>query len=245
MTVKESERQRAFGHKLTTRGNYKRLRNLNQYKDLTDDEFEELWDKKLLGIESNKEFEGRIERKIKEFGVDYDLDDLKANDKLTLRGLAQAYITLEDLENYFYGQRLVGIDDSMILGMEKMNNMMSNLRRDITNMQNDLKITRRIRKGDKEESVINYIEDLKVKARKFYQSKMAYIFCPECGMLLATVWTLFPESKNKINLTCNRSIPPLGDATVGTKCGCNFTVITKELVIKGSNRPELMPEALS
>jgi hypothetical protein len=124
--------------------------------------------------------------------------------------------------------------------MEKINNMMTTLRRDISNMQNDLKITRKVRKGDKEESVINYIEDLKLKAKKFYDQKMSYVFCPKCNMLLATVWTLYPYGKNKITLTCNRKLQN------GDLCNTTFTVSSKELVEKrGSNNQELLPESFA
>lgn len=217
----------------------KRIRSLRQYAKMTDDEFEELWEEKITGVEGVQEFESRIQRKIDSFAKDYDLEDLKANDKLTLRALAQSYITLEDLENYSYRERLGGISEDKILSMEKINNMMATLRKDISNMQNDLKITRRIRKGDKEESVINYIEDLKLKAKRFYEEKMSYIYCPECNMLLATVWTLYPQGRNKITLTCNRTLQN------GEKCGTTFTVSTKELLERrGTNKPELVPESL-
>jgi len=225
-----------------------RIRNLRQYKNMPDEEFDALWEQKLTGVEGVTEFERRIERKIESFAEDYDLDDLKANDKLTLRALAQSYITLEDLENYSYRARLDGISEEKILYMEKIGNIMSGLRRDISNMQNDLKITRRIRKGDKEESVINYIEDLKQKAKRFYQSKMSYVFCPKCGMLLGTVWVLYPDSKNKLTFTCKREII-LSDEQKEDKhktyCDTVFTVTTRELMEKrGTNRPELVPESL-
>lgn len=225
-----------------------RIRNLRQYAKMDDDEFEALWEQKLTGVENINEFEKRIDKKIQSFSQDYDLDDLKANDKLTLRALAQAYITLEDLENYSYKNRLGGISDEKILYMEKVNNIMSSLRKDISSMQNDLKITRRVRKGDKEESVINYIEDLKQKAKRFYQSKMSYVFCPTCGMLLGTVWVLYPDSKNKLTFTCRREIILSDEQKQSEKktyCDTVVTVTTKELMEKrGSNRPELMPESM-
>lgn len=217
-----------------------RFRNLTQYKDMTDDEFDEFWEVKTTGILSVKEFEDRIQRKIDEFGEDYDLEDLKANDKVTLRALVQAYITLEDLENYAFQKRMEGIDEDSILAMDKMSNIMSRLRSDISNMQNDLKITRKVRKGDKEESVINYIEDLKLKAKKFYEEKMSYIFCPKCDMLLATTWFLYPNYKtNRIELICHR--PLQGGGICGERVYANGTELFEK---RGSNKPEIMPEGM-
>ena len=112
-------------HRLTV-DSKARLRNLTQYAKMTDEEYDAVWETKLTGIEGVTEFEKRIERKIASFAKDYDLDDLKANDKLTLRALAQSYITLEDLENYSYRERLGGISEDKILSMEKINNIMSN-----------------------------------------------------------------------------------------------------------------------
>jgi hypothetical protein len=206
----------------------KRFRALKQYSPevMTDEEFEEFWAKKIAGMEASKDFESRIKSKIEEFSDDYDLDDLKANDKLVLRALAQAYITLEDYEIYSFNLRTEGgIGNINIVELEKTNNIMSSLRRDISNMQTDLKITRKIRKGEKEESVINTIEDLQQKAKEFYRNKMFYVWCDECQMLLFTGWFLYPETnKNKINLVCQR---PLQDGGV---CGNVVKVDSKFLL---------------
>jgi len=216
------------------------MRNLHQYKGVSDEEFDEIYSQIVAGVTKNQEFEKRIQRKINEFGKDYALDELNSNDKLQLRALAQAMINLEDSEIEAYNIRSEGISLDNITLLEKLSKMMSELRSDISNLQDDLKITRKIRKSDKEVSVINYLEDLKIKAREFYASRMSYILCPKCGMLLATVWTLYPDEKtNRITLVCNRVLDN------GESCNTRFTVTTRELLEnKGSNRPELMPEAM-
>jgi hypothetical protein len=156
---------------------------------------------------------------------------LKSNDKLVLRALAQAYITLEDLEKYSYIHRLDGLSDSSsVFELEKLNNVMSGLRKDISSMQGDLKITRKVRKGDKEESVINYIENLKAKAKQFYKEKMFYIFCDKCSMLIATVWFLWPEEFNKMAFHCKR-------------CGEKVTVHSSELLEKKGVNIDDVPES--
>ena len=204
---------------------------------MSDEDFEELWAKKVTGVEVNKEFEERIERKLAQFAEDYDIDDLKINDKLVLRALAQALITLDDLESYSYRERIGGIDFDKILSMEKVNAVMTSLRRDISNMQNDLKITRKVRKGDKEENFINYFEDLKQKAKEFYREKMAYVFCPKCKMLLGTFWVRSNEEpKNRLVLYCDRTLSD------GNKCGEKITVNIKELYDKRGTNIEEVPE---
>jgi hypothetical protein len=230
--------QDAFSiNKLKTR-DPRKLRNLHQYKGLSEEEFDEKMAELKVGVTSVQEFEKRIQKKLKEFSEDYDLTELNSNDKLVLRALCQAHITLEDLERQSYKLREEGIGLDNITIIEKVSKVMSDLRKDISNLQDDLKITRKVRKSDKETSVINYIDDLKAKAKEFYSSRMSYIYC-ECGMLLSTIWTLYPEANNKITLVCQRELEN------GEKCGKKVTITTKELLEKrGTNHPEVMPESL-
>lgn len=214
-----------------------RLRNLKQYKDLPEEEFEEMVDRKKLSIDINNEFERRIQRKIDSFGEDYDLSDLKANDILTLRALAQSYIQLEDLETYLYTLRSEGLNPDIIFSTEKINSIASALRKDISSMQVDLSITRKARKGDKEASVIEEIEFLKSKAKEFYKERMFYVWCPQCKMLLFTGWFLYPERKdNKIQLVCNRK---LEDDKI---CGHKTIISSRELMEKRGVNIDDIPE---
>lgn len=220
--------------------NKKKMRNLKQYKNLDDSEYDERYAQKIAGVEFNREFEGRIQKKIDEFKQDYDVDNLNINDKLMLRALAQALINLEDFETMSYNMRQGGIDFGNLSVSKELATMLNNLRRDIGTLQDGLNITRRLRASDKETSIVTEIEDQKKKAKEFYASKMSYIFCPKCNMLLATVWTLYPELKdNKMTFVCNR---PLDEKT---KCGHKFTVTTKELLEKrGTNKVGILPESM-
>lgn len=214
-----------------------RLRVLKQYKDLSEEEFNEIIDKKLTGYYAGKEFEDRIKRWIDKFAEDYDLSDLKANDKLVLRALAQAHINLEDLENFSFNLRAGGIQDMDITKLERMNNMMSVLRKDISSMQTDLKITRKIRKGDKEESVISTIENLQKAAKEFYQNRMFYVWCDKCNMLLFTGWFLYPdEHTNKLQLVCKHRLE------TGELCNNKITLNSKQLLDKRGTNKEDVPE---
>lgn len=222
-------------------GDKRSIRNLVQYRDMTDEEFDELFAKMVMDVAPVSEFEDRIEQKLLEFEEDYDLSDMKVNDKAILRGLCQNLLTLEDYEQAMYRLRMEGISDSNLTLIGKYHTFMSDLRRDISSQQDDLKITRKIRKGDREESVINFIEDQKQKAREFYESKMAYILCPECNMLLGTVWSLYPEDdKNKITYICHRKLES------GRECGTKVTVNTKELLEKRMvNVTGILPESMT
>jgi hypothetical protein len=220
-------------------GRYKRMRNLAQYKNLSDDEFNSIIEKKAIGIEQSEEFEKRIADKLEEFEQDYDLSDLKINDRDTLRALIQAQINLEDYEQFQFKRRKEGITENFLLSTERLHKVMSDLRADISKLQNDLNITRKVRKSDQDVSVLAFIDNLKNKAKKFYESKMGYIFCPKCNMLLATVWTMYPDSdRNKIALVCGRVLP---DNTI---CGEKVVTGTKGLLKnRGTTDKEITPES--
>jgi|SRR5688572_1053745 len=221
------------------RGKNKRTKNLKQYKDLSDDDFDNLLAQKALGLELSEEFEKRINKKLEEFDKDYDLSDLKINDREALRALIQALISLEDYEQYLFKTRAAGIDSVSLSNVEKLHKAMSDLRADISKLQTDLNITRKVRKSDQDVSVMAYIETLKSKAKRFYEEKMGYVFC-ECGMLLATVWVLYPdEERNKLALVCHRILAD------GKECGKKTVIGTKELTKnRGTNRKDITPESM-
>jgi hypothetical protein len=210
-------------------GNPTSLRNLPQFRDMTDEEFAEYLDRKNQGIKKSVDYEARIEGKLAQFAEDYDLDDLKANDRMTLRALAQAMLTLEDYELWAYDQRSseqLSLDK--MLAMEKLGSIQSNLRKDISNMQNDLMITRKVRKSDSENSVIDAIENLKMKAKEFYKERMYYVWCPNCKMLLATMWFHYPDNRNnKLSLKCERCnhVVTTTSIEIGNKRGVNIDEI--------------------
>lgn len=203
-----------------------RYRNLKQNQGLTDDEFEDLWENKVKPEASAEEYEERIQARLDEFAQDYDIDDMKINDKINLRLLAQKMITMEDYEKAFAILRAEhGIDLSKVVEFEKINTTMVNLSRSIAELESNLGITRKIRKGDKETSVISELERIKQAAKEFYEQKMFYVFCPKCKMLLSTTWFLFPEDKNnKMQLVCHRKLDN------GEECGEKVQVTSADLL---------------
>lgn len=216
------------------------IRNMKQYRDMTDTDFDKMFEDKKHSAGMSQDFEERITKKILEFSQDYDIDDLKINDKETLRAFVQAIIALEDYEQLVFDIRSEGdISQANITVVDRVSNIMSNLRKDISRFQEDLNITRRIRKSDKESSVVSYISNLKDQARQYYESKLTYIYCTKCNMLLGNVWTLYPEESNKITLKCHRTLDD------GSLCGNVVTVTTKELAEnRGTNKPSITPDSL-
>jgi len=186
-----------------------RLRNLNQYKDMSDNDFDNMFETNFTEEEiddavMNEELDKRFQEELNKIKNDYDLDDMKANDLMQLRSLILATIQLEDLEHVAMSLRDT-VTDSTVMRLEKVNRIMSSLRADISTISNDLQITKKVRNRSKETSVINRWNDLGKKALEFYKQKHLYIFCEECKLLLSTVWLLYTdEQENTLHLVCNR-----------------------------------------
>lgn len=205
------------------------LRNLPQYTEMDDKEFEKIFQEIVAGYtieKSIEDIEDEIEVKMEEFKSDYDLSDMKINDKIVLRNLIQAIISLEDFEK-LYIQLRGEVSDSNILLLDRVSGIMNKLRKDISDMQNDLKLTRKVRKESREDNFIDWLDDIKDRAQQFYKDKMLYIFCPECKMLLATVWLLYPDADNSLQLKCQREA-----------CGHEFSVQLSELYETGNQNTE-------
>ena len=221
----------------------RKFRGLRQFKDMTDEEFEAYWEEQDKADEvilstSGVDFEERINGKLAQFEEDYDLSDMKFNDTETLRGLCQALIQLEDLEQAGYVIREGGISLNNLTILDKLAQQMSRTRLDSLKMQEDLKISRKVRQLDKNISAIAELEMLKAKAKAHYEEKMIYIFCPKCKMLLSTSWFLFDEAENVMRLECHRILD------TGKICGHIFDVKSKDMYKQGSNTPEVMPHAM-
>lgn len=218
--------------------NKNKLRHLAQYRNMSDEEFDTLMVDKEVGLAVSQDFEKKIEQKIAQFSEDYDLSDLKINDKEILRGLIQAIISLETYEQMLFNLRADGITPENIIVVEKLQKTVAELRKSISDYQNDLNITRKSRKSDQETSVLAYIESLKDKARRFIESRHSYVYC-ECGMLLSTVWTLYPEENNVMKFKCHRKLDD------GSFCGKVTQVTSKQLLEnRGTNRKDIVPESL-
>lgn len=214
-------------------------RALKQYKDMPEEEFNKLYDQIVFGVSRDEVIQARYDRLMQKFEDEYDLTEMLPNDRMILSNLVNAMIQLQDYEAHSSQASKEGISAGNILVVKQLNDICKGLRDDISKMQTDLGITRRVRKNDKEQTVLTMIEDLKKKANQFYQQKMNYVFCPNCNTVLATVWWLYPDYKtNSIHLECHREID-------GKVCGGKITLSSRELMdMKGSNKVENLPESM-
>jgi len=207
----------------------KKLKNLTQYRDLSEEEFEKIYKEKFVG-ENTLNFINLEERKSQlrdRLAADYDLDDMKANDLIQLDALILAMIQLDDLENYAYVIRQEISPDNAI-NLERINKIITALRNDISSLSTDLQLVKKARDKNREVSLAQRWDNLTKRAGEFYKSKMLYIYCTKCKTLLATVWLIFPDGKNKLSLHCD-------------KCENSFDVELAPLYLeKNKNLPDVM-----
>ncbi len=214
------------------------LRNIPAYKDLSEEELGKVYREKYDSILKEQENNKEIEEILEEYKKTYDLDDLKPNDLASLYSLIKATLLLTKYESKMH-ELSEDVNYSNIAVVEKLSKVCSDLRGDISKLQDDLKISRRTRKSDKEESVLNFVETLKDKAKRFYQAKTQLVFCPKCGMLLANVWWLYPNQKNnKIIVRCQR------ETANGSICDGQITLSAKELTDMGGANKSDIPDSL-
>ena len=199
------------------------LKNLQQYRNKSESELEEILEKVM-----ESKTEEKVQEVLESFEQNYDLSDMSANDMLGLRNLAHYYVYLEDLNHK--------IDDAMRDDntgiLERLIRISEKVQKSVTEIQTNLAITRKQRKSDKEQDIVSAWEDLKLRAKKFLEDRVSYVYCDKCRMLLANVWFLYPEEeRNVLRLRCNRTI----DSDSGEICGNELTV-TSQFLAENDNR---------
>ncbi len=190
--------------------NVRSLKNLPQYKDMSEEE--------ILESVGSKSFEERVQARLDQLSEDYDLSDMKYNDRELIR--RWAYLT-ERLETEGETLRLErdGLSAHDALREEQR---LSGMQRDILNIQEALNITRARRRDTSEDNPRLLYEDIKMRAARFLKERLAYIKCPKCGMVLCTVNFLYPDAGNTIKLECE-------------KCSNVFQITSKEAIEEEKN----------
>jgi RNase P subunit RPR2 len=212
------------------------MRKLRGWKDYSDEEFNRKYDDMLFGGQKDEIVQEKISRLYREFEAEYDLTSLLPNDRAVLKNLIQAMVLLDMYQTQLFNiMKKANAGESEIFLTDKLGKQCDLLTGNISKMQEDLKITRKSRKSEKEENTIQFIEDVKRKAKKFYEQKMTYVICPNCKTVLATVWFMYPQFKNTLTVMCHKEID-------GKPCGTTVTIDPR--TTKGSNLPEVLADTL-
>lgn len=184
----------------------RKIRNLKQYKDMEDEEFNELYESKFSEpFIREVDIEKAVEEKIEELGKDYDLEGMKINDRNILKLLALAEIQLEYIEKSLFhirAEEAYTIDNVTLV--EKLNRIASSLRADINSFSDVLAISRKERRKDQETSVQDALQKLKERAKKFAERTMVHVFCPDCKLLILSAWLQSGEKQTKVATNCPR-----------------------------------------
>jgi len=187
------------------------IRNLTQYRDLSDEELKKVHYRLIHG-----DFEERIKKVAESFEEDYDLSDMTANDRLSLNELARIFVLLDDMEKALKDE--VELSEPNWARFGKINKIAAQLRDDASKLQKDLNITRKARQETGAQTVVDFIKDLKARAKHFMDNMLYEIYCPKCKMLLAKVWCTYPKENNVLELVCGRE-----------GCGYKFSVNIADL----------------
>jgi hypothetical protein len=218
------------------------LKGLTGWKDKSDEDFEESYQLAMFGALKDQLVEEKINRLRLQYEEEYDLSELLPNDRAVLATLIQSTVLLDLYQNTLFSilKNPDATSDVNITKAKSLGDVCNKLTNDISKMQSDLAITKKDRKNSKEASVINFIEDLKVKAKKAYLQRMCIIICPNCNTVLASVWTLYSENRAaKIHVHCSRKLEE------NKVCGFDGDFTISDLYANGgSNRVDLLPESL-
>jgi hypothetical protein len=171
------------------------LRNLPQFRGLSDDEIRD----KL----QDKSFSARIKERIDKLAEEYDLTDMKYHDRILLEQFMALTIRLEDEQ---LAEEQAKADGEIVQPSDaaRKEQQLSIMRNDLLKIQNDLGISRLKRKDTVEDSPLILFQDIRARAKRFLESRLSYVKCPECGLVLCKVNFLYPAADNKITLTCGR-----------------------------------------
>jgi len=206
-TEKEKKEPESRVRKRVPKGKDPRaLRNLKQYSHLTDEEFDQMYQETLLPKLSGDrgDFEQLIEEKMKKFETDYDLSEMKANDRVALRALCQAEITLDKMEDVSFELMGDTVRAEDLLVLDKLESWKAVLTKRIIDLQESLGISRKSRQSEGSESLIDEIERIKQASVHLWEEKLTYVYCPDCMQLLGNAWFTTPEEENTLIFHCKR-----------------------------------------
>lgn len=174
------------------------LRNLPQYRDLPEEIFNQKW-ADYIG-QPDSDFNAKVDKIMEDLAQNYDIRDQYANDTLSLRELANLYVSLERL-NKIEQQML---DDGNYSQLNNITRIKNDYILTASKLQNDLNITRKARQAEDGETLDVYLPSAQRKAVNFLSQRLAYIYCPQCKMLCANAWFTDWNVSNTLDITCPR-----------------------------------------
>lgn len=243
-------------------GRFTRQRNLPQNKLITDQEFvmfviikqkmkdftiEESKDSSSVSNatggeytileETYEEYQARVSAKIDELHEDYEINDLKANDRFTLEELAKALVTLENLDLQLFELRKDV--ERNLTAIKDLSNVVNQSRTSIAKMQDTLGISRKMRKDSGSETAREELNRQKEIAKDKLRDVLDYIYCEKCTELIGNTWFQYYDEDSEISIVCGRKYYHPETAEITRTCGHVTTISSKTLLEQeGTNHPD-------
>jgi hypothetical protein len=190
-----------------------KLRNLKPYRDLSDEQIREKLRQRAIDRapkqRSNKktveDYDKRFNSKLDNLTKEYALDMNNSNDVENLHLLVRLQIQNEDLSRDIAAiQRQDRLSVEDYRSLKTLGDFQTGTINAITNIQDKLGISRKIRKEKQVDDIPQFINGLLEKAKQEFDTKTTVISCPKCKIELFRFWLNFPHLENKmdISLTC-------------------------------------------
>jgi hypothetical protein len=207
----------------------KRMRNLKMFRDKTDDEIRDYLESKpdkpaKIVQTGDKSYDNRFNTKFDSLKNEYGLDMNDSNDIDALRQLVQHQLQLENINAQILDlqkREVMDMEDSRLL--KNLGDYQRTLVTSITELQDRLGITRKVRKEKQIDDIPQYIKALQKKSKEFWEGKTLKVSCEKCSIEYVRIWVNFP------NLTKLKNIE-----VECWKCG-EIILFSQEVIHAGNN----------
>lgn len=188
-----------------TEGKIKRLRNLKLYAGKTDEEIMAMYNASFetrVNTPKRGTFEARKKDKLESLQDEFGLDMNSSNDVEMLNGLVRHLLQAEDVDIEIRGILDKDTRTREDVGMLKaLGEFQRDLQISISDLQEKLGITRKLRKEKQIDTVPQFIEGLLDKAANFWERKTEKVICPNCQIELSRYWLNFVTMPTLITVT--------------------------------------------
>lgn len=187
----------------------RRMKNLRMFKGWTDNQIIEYLKsrppkeqkeiiaapKATVPSETLSDYEKDFQRKLKTLQKEYIVDMNDANDAESLRSLVRFMLQLEVIDTKIRDFYETGSTNTKAL--KDMGDYQRSLQMSVADLQNNLGVSRRIRKEKTVDDIPKYIAGLQEKAKLFWERKTIVIKCDKDKIELARYWLNFPNLDNE------------------------------------------------
>lgn len=185
----------------------KRLRNLKMFKGKSDEEIYEFYrnrepkaeppvrlEGEFIEPDNDAAYERKYKAKVKTLKDEY--GDLNESDMELIRTLARLSMQLEISDKQIV--RLQQDDDMDTRNLKNLGDYQRQLVQSINDLQDKLGIARKQRKEKATDDVAIFMQELKTRAKTFYDKKTIVVRCERDGVELARYWLNFPALAKRV-----------------------------------------------